>query len=134
MKRVRKTVKPGPEQIERRLEALYSEAQRWCILWGCSRLIRDVNIEFSEDSDSALGTLDLRTMSVALNGVLLLEQNAALLRETLCHELAHALAAVRYGTGIEEHGAEWREYMEKAGFRARAVIAAEEIEGLLGLN
>jgi hypothetical protein len=134
MKNSRKDRKPDPQTIQSRLDHLYSEAQRWCVLSGCSRLIRDVNIEFSEDSDSALGTLNLRNMKIVLNGILLIEQNAPLLHETLCHELAHAVAAIRYGTGIEEHGDEWRDYMEEAGFGPRSVIAAAEIVGLPRLN
>ena len=134
MPNARKTAKAAQLTIQTRLDHLYSEAQRWCIVWGCSRLIRDVNIDFSEDSNAALGTLNLRTMKIVLNGILLLEQNTPLLHETLCHELAHAAAAIRFGTGIEDHGVEWCEYMGKAGVRPRAVIAAEEIVGLLRLN
>jgi predicted SprT family Zn-dependent metalloprotease len=134
MKNTRKTSGPSRQGTERRLENLYSQAHRCCIVWGCSRLVREVNIDFSEDSNAALGTLNLRTMKIVLNGILLLEQNTPLLHETLCHELAHAAAAIRYGTGIKDHGMEWCEYMEKAGFRPRSVIAAGEVVGLLRLN
>lgn len=117
-----------------RLERLFTTAQGWCVSWGLSRLMKDITIEFCEDPGAALGTLDLRRMTVTLNGVLLLEANELLLFETLCHELAHAVAAFRYGVGIQEHGVEWSEYMERAGFAPRPVIAAAEIVGLPRLN
>ncbi len=115
---------------EQRLDRLYSEAERWVVLWGLSRLLRDISIEFADDLGPALGRLDLGKMQIRLNGVLLLPANESLLHETLCHELAHAVAAYRYGPGIKEHGIEWCEYMEKAGSTPRPVIHLAEIEGL----
>lgn len=120
--------------IQERLDRLFAEAKRWSIVWGLSRLARDVTIEFSEDPGSALGLLDLRTMSITLNMVLLRDENEALLFETLCHEMAHAVVARRHGLGAAEHGPEWSEFMEKAGFAPRPVIAAREISGLPRLN
>ena len=108
--------------MQAKLDRLFREAERWAILWGLSRLLRDVEVEFSDDLGLALGECDLRRMKVRLHGALLLDRNEALLFETLCHELAHVVAALRYGSGIEEHGPEWREYMEKAGFTPRPVI------------
>jgi predicted SprT family Zn-dependent metalloprotease len=78
----------------------------------------------------ALGRCDLRSLQISLNGVLLLDENEDLLRETLCHELAHVVASVRYGTRIAEHGEEWCEYMRRAGFAPRAVIPATLVVGL----
>jgi predicted SprT family Zn-dependent metalloprotease len=113
-----------------KLDRLFEQATRWASIWGLSRLMREVNIEFSNTTGSALGRCDLRKMTVTLNGVLLLDQNEELLHETLCHELAHIVASFRYGCGIEEHGPEWSEYMEKAGFKPRPVIPQKEISGL----
>jgi predicted SprT family Zn-dependent metalloprotease len=113
--------------VKEKLDQLFEEAKRWCVLWGLSRLMRDVTIDFSNDLGSKLGACDLSTMTVTLNGVLLLGRKQDLLRETLCHELSHIVASLRYGCGIEEHGPEWSEYMEKAGFTARAVIPSIEI-------
>ena len=118
------------ERMQRRLESLYREAQGWAATWGLSRLMRDVEIEFSDTLGSALGRCDLRTGLVSLNGVLLLDGNEDLLRETLCHELAHIVASVRYGPRIAEHGVEWSEYMVRAGFVPRAVIPASLVVGL----
>ena len=118
------------ERMRRRLESLYREAQGWSAKWGLSRLLRDVDIEFSDALGSALGRCDLRTGLISLNGVLLLDGNEELLRETLCHELAHVVASVRYGTRIAEHGVEWSEYMARAGFAPRAVIPASLVVGL----
>jgi predicted SprT family Zn-dependent metalloprotease len=119
---------------ERRIEAklihLFEEAKRWSGIWGLTRLMRDVQIEFSREIGPALGRCDLRRMTITLNGLLLLEGNEALLFETLCHELAHVVAAVRYGTRIAEHGPEWSDYMEKAGFAPRPVIPESLVVGL----
>jgi len=116
--------------MHRKLDRLFSEAQRWASLWGLSRLMRDVEIGFSDDLGGVLGRCDLRSLQVSLNGVLLLDENEELLRETLCHELAHVVASVRYGTRIAEHGEEWCEYMRRAGFAPRAVIPATLVAGL----
>lgn len=113
-----------------RLDNLFAEAKRWSLVWGLSRLMRDVKIEFSNSTGSALGRCDLKTMTVTLNGLLLLDRNEELLHETLCHELAHVVASFRYGCGIEEHGPEWCEYMEQAGFKPRPVIPQREVGGL----
>jgi predicted SprT family Zn-dependent metalloprotease len=110
-----------------KLDELFEEAKRWCLLWGLSRLMRDVTIDFSNDLSSRLGACDLRTMTVTLNGVLLLDRKEDILRETLCHELSHIIASLRYGCGIEEHGQEWAEYMRKAGFEPRACIPQTEL-------
>lgn len=114
---------PQDEQaMQRKLERMFREAQRWSTLWGLSRLMRDVDIEFSDDLGAALGRCDLTRLKIRLNGVLLLDRNEALLMETLCHELAHVVASVRYGPRIEEHGPEWAEYMARAGFNPRPEI------------
>lgn len=113
--------------MEKKLERLFSEGQRWCAVWGLTRLMREVTIEFSNDLGAALGRLDLRTLEIQLNGILLKPGNEALLHETLCHELAHIVASLRYGPRIKEHGPEWCEYMEKAGFKPRPEIAAGKL-------
>src|SRR5678815_3184306 len=112
---------------QEKLDGLFAAAQGWSASWGLSRLMRDVTIEFSNEIGARLGICDLRTMTVTLNGLLLLEDRAELLHETLCHELAHIVASLRYGCGIEEHGPEWAEYMTKAGFRPRAVIEESRV-------
>jgi len=113
-----------------KLDRLYRDAQGWAASWGLSRLMRDVNIEFSDEIGLALGRCDLTRGQVTLNGVLLLDGNEELLRETLCHELSHLVASVRYGPTIAEHGAEWSDYMVRAGFAPRAVIPAARVVGL----
>lgn len=118
---------PSNETSEERLERLFDEAKHWAGVWGLSRLMRDVSVEFSDADDSRLGQCDLRRRTITLNAVLLLPDNEELLYETLCHELAHVVAAVRYGPRIQEHGPEWQEYMQRAGFQPRAVIPAGEI-------
>lgn len=111
-----------PSRLEKRLQKLFARAETWVSLWGLTRLLRDFSIEFSDDLGSDLGRCDLRARKIQLHGVLLLDANEALLFEALCHELAHAVTAARYGNRVEEHGVEWCEYMQRAGFTPRAVI------------
>ena len=94
-------------------------------------MARDADLRFADDLGLALGRCDLQAGRIALNGVLLLPENEALLFETLCHEAAHLVAHVRYGPAIAEHGPEWQECMEKAGFRPRAVIPIGLVAGLV---
>ncbi len=113
---------------QEKLDRLFTEAKRWSLLWGLSRLMRDVQIEFSDEIGAKAGTCDLTTMTIRLNGVLLLSDNEHLLHETLCHELAHIVASLRYGTGVQEHGVEWADYVTRAGFSPRPVLSAAEIK------
>jgi len=111
-----------PQELSVKLDRLFEAAKRWAAVWGYSRLMRELDVEFSPATRSVLGRCDITRKTVTLNGVLLLDPNEALLFETLCHELAHVVTVLRYGNRVEEHGPEWSEYMEKAGFRPRAVI------------
>ncbi len=112
------------------LMQLHRELEKWCSLWGLYRLSREAKISFSDQLGLALGKCDIQRGQIFLNGVLLLPENEKLLFETLCHEAAHLTAHLRYGPAIEEHGVEWQEYMEKAGFAPRPVIRQEEVFGL----
>ena len=104
-------VEPTEERLKTQphaqLERLFAQAKEWCVAWGLSRLMRDVSIDFSNEIGARLGVCNPSRMSVTLNGVLLLEQNESILAETLCHELAHIVAALRFGRWNEEHLPEW---------------------------
>ena len=113
---------------QQKLDELFEAAKTWSCIWGLSRLMRDLTIEFSNDLGPRLGTCDLRTMTITLNGLLLRDGKERLLHETLCHELAHIVASLRYGCRIEEHGAEWSEYMNKAGFHPRPAITLDQVD------
>jgi len=52
----------------------------------------------------------------------LLEKPSPLLREVLCHELAHLVTHARHGNSVKPHGAEWRALMKQAGFEPRVRI------------
>ena len=54
----------------------------------------------------------------------LLEGPSPLLREVLCHELAHLVTHTRFGKTVKPHGAEWRSLIRKAGFEPRVRIPA----------
>lgn len=117
-------------ELQGNLDRLFGQFRGWCVLWGISRLSRDATIEFSDQLDDALGQCDLRAGKVVLNAVLLLPANEGLLHETLCHEAAHLVAYVRFGSGIAEHGTEWQDYMRRAGFEPRPVIPRSLVYGL----
>ncbi|HEY1172318.1 MAG TPA: SprT-like domain-containing protein [Verrucomicrobiae bacterium] len=118
------------DRTQETLAKLHRELERWCTLWGLYRLSREAKIAFSTQLGLALGKCDPKSGQILLNGVLLLPENEKLLFETLCHEAAHITAHLRYGPAIEEHGVEWQEYMEKAGFVPRPVIEVKEVFGL----
>ncbi|MCD6052239.1 MAG: protein of unknown function SprT [Verrucomicrobia bacterium] len=120
------TISPHQDMLQR----LHAQLETWCSLWGLYRLSREAKIAFSDQLGLALGKCNPKTGQIMLNGVLLLPENEKLLFETLCHEAAHITAHLRYGPSIEEHGMEWQEYMEKAGFVPRPVIKQEEVFGL----
>jgi hypothetical protein len=114
------------------LERLFAAFREWSVAWGLSRLPRDASIEFDDRLGAALGLCDLRAGRILLSAVLLLPENERLLHETLCHEAAHLVVFLRYGTGVAEHGPEWQEAMRRAGFSPRAVIPAGRVPGLSG--
>lgn len=122
--------KTQPDRSVELLEKLFKQLEDWCAVWGLYRLAREAKISFSDQLGLALGRCELRSGQIFLNGVLLLPENEKLLFETLCHEAAHLVAHLRYGPAIDEHGVEWQEYMEKAGFVPRPVIKQEEVFGL----
>ena len=116
--------------ISRRLEKLHADFGRWCMVWGLSRLAREVDIQFADDLGMALGRCEPVSGRIVLNGVLLAPENETLLAETLCQEAAHIVAHLRYGPRIAEHGPEWQESMTKAGFQPRPVIPIGEVAGM----
>lgn len=122
--------KTQPDRSVELLEKLFKQLKDWCAVWGLYRLAREAHISFSDQLGLALGRCDLQRGQIYLNAVLLLPENEKLLFETLCHEAAHLVAHLRYGPAIEEHGVEWQEYVEKAGFVPRPVIKQEEVFGL----
>ncbi len=115
------------QDIEARLDRLFQAFRQWSIAWGVSRLPRDATVEFDDRIESALGLCEVRAGRIVLNAVLLRPENEGLLHETLCHEAAHLVVYLRYGSGVEEHGEEWRATLRRAGFRPRAVIPESEV-------
>ena len=49
----------------------------------------------------------------------------AVLREVICHEVAHAATYARHGSGCRPHGSEWSALMLAAGQPARARLPAD---------
>ena len=64
---------------------------------------------------------EIRIAQFLLNGP------PGLLEEVLCHEVAHAAAAAKFGARIRPHGTEWRDLMRDAGFEPRTRIPDTEL-------
>lgn len=54
------------------------------------------------------------------------EASESVLREVLCHELAHLVAFQRHGR-VRPHGAEWQALMREAGYEPRVRWAGEAL-------
>ena len=61
------------------------------------------------------GQAYLQKHHVRLNAVLLTENEAHYMSDTIVHELAHLAAHARYGARIQAHGTEWRRVMRALG-------------------
>jgi predicted SprT family Zn-dependent metalloprotease len=77
-----------------------------------------VRIAFSERLTRALGRCTPETGSIRLNRKLS-KANPGILREVLCHEVAHVAVWRLHGRSARAHGPEWRELMALAGYEPR---------------
>lgn len=89
----------------------------------------EVPIRISRRMTRSLGTIfyagrgeDRRIREIAISADLLAPSNAAVLEDTLLHEMAHAEAWLRHGH--RGHGPVWRRVAERVGCTPRALIHA----------
>ncbi len=101
------------------LEGLRCLVAQWADVWGLPGLERRVEITFSSRFRSTLGLYFPSTGEIRL-AAFLLTGPPALLRETLCHEAAHAALYELRGRVPKPHGFEWRVLMLAVGFEPRA--------------
>jgi hypothetical protein len=107
-------------------DALQSEIDAWCAVWGLPELAQRVRIDVSARFTSSLGRAYYRTCSIRLHAQLLEPERATLLREVLAHEAAHLAADMLHGSRIRPHGREWRETFRAIGFTPRVTVPLAE--------
>ncbi|MEM7245169.1 MAG: SprT-like domain-containing protein [Acidobacteriota bacterium] len=107
-------------------EELRERARDWLAGWGLPELADEVRIESSTRMTRSLGRCYPGGGRVRLASWLF-EDDAGLLPEVLCHELAHLAAAALHGMDVAPHGAEWRSLMAAAGFTPRARIPVADL-------
>ena len=84
-------------------------------MWSLPQLGDDTRIEFSKRMTKSLGRCYPARGLVRLNDRLR-EAPTPLLREVLCHELAHLAVYLSFGTGTRPHGPEWQKLVRQAGY------------------
>jgi predicted SprT family Zn-dependent metalloprotease len=102
--------------------ALNSHGAQWITEWASAWSVLDlpsmVRIAFSPRLTRALGRCTPETGSIRLNRRLS-EANREVLREVLCHEVAHVAVWHTHGRSARPHGPEWRKLMALAGYEPR---------------
>jgi SprT protein len=88
----------------------------WERRWRVPGLVDSLKMQFSDRLRSTLGRSEPRTGRVLLHASLR-GAPEPLLREVLCHEVAHVAAYRLYGKGLRAHGEEWKTLVALAGYR-----------------
>ncbi len=99
----------------------------WCALWSVPLLADDVTVVMSRRLTSSLGRAHYKFQRISLQQTLLDPSAAALLREVLCHELAHLAAYRLHGTKIRPHGRAWKDLLIAAGYQPNVTYAAADL-------
>ena len=101
-----------------RVILLTTRLNRWSKQWGCRWKLPGLKdriiVEFSPRLRVSLGRSYPQRGLVRLN--LSLKTEDALLREVLCHEVAHVAVFELHGTKCRPHGTEWQTLVRTAGF------------------
>lgn len=102
----------------------------WAELWGVPTLPDDVDLSFSPRLTASLGRCHPAAGRVTLSADLR-SRRPKLLREVLCHEVAHVAVHRLRGPEAAPHGPEWRELVTMAGFepRTRAIRPHLRLKG-----
>jgi len=108
---------------------LLEHTRTWCALWCVPHLADRLEIRVSSRFRTSLARCrparrEIRIARFVVDGP------AELLREVLCHEVAHAAAAELHGLRVRPHGREWKTLMRQAGFEPRVRIARTELDAL----
>lgn len=103
----------------------------WASAWSAPALSSLVRVDFSKRLTRALGRCTPETGSIRLNRKLG-EGDPGILREVLCHEVAHVAVWRLYGRQARPHGPEWRKLMVLAGYEPR--VKWVRIQGSLSVR
>jgi len=95
--------------------------QDWGLQWGLPDLARSVRVEWGRRFRRSLGRvhLDRRVVRVAVE---LAIAPTEVLREVICHEVAHLAARDLNGRHCRPHGPEWAALVRAVGFKPRRQI------------
>lgn len=90
----------------------------WAQTWSLPMLPERAQIETSARMKTALGRC------YPVSGVIRLHpglenEPEAILREVVCHEVAHLAVYLRHGREARPHGIEWKRFMIAAGYEPR---------------
>ncbi|MSR28593.1 MAG: hypothetical protein EXS03_03330 [Phycisphaerales bacterium] len=107
--------------------ALRVAMREWCDGWNTPGLSGRVTITLSSRMRTCLGRAIYSRSVVRLNRALIHPDAHDLLREVLCHELAHLAAVSLHGARIRPHGREWRSLVECAGYVPAATYRREAL-------
>lgn len=116
------TIKSTPSQESGFRKAI----RRWAKLWRAEVLV-ETAVEWSPRLSRSLGRAYPQRMLVRLHVRLREPRYAALLREVLCHELAHLAVFTVHGRDASLHGPEWRRLVELAGYEPCTGIHIPEL-------
>ena len=101
-------------------------ARGLCHEWSEPELAERISLSFSVRLKRSLGRCRPDRGEIRLASWL--EQAPeTILREVICHEVAHAVTYVRHGGACRPHGTEWRALMVAAGQPARARLPADAL-------
>lgn len=124
---------PDPRRRRPRPDPLPPELRKdlaeWCELWRVPELASQIEISFSHRLRRSLGRCHPKHAIVRLHPGLV--ESPEVLREVLCHEVAHAAAYALYRRRLRPHGREWGALMRAAGYRPRATYREPAVRNLL---
>jgi predicted SprT family Zn-dependent metalloprotease len=103
---------------------LKDQARVYLKLWKLPKLANLINISYSARLTKSLGRARVDSRNINLN-CKLISTDEALVKEVLCHELAHIAVYEKYGPNRKPHGNEWSSLIKQAGFSPRTHISFE---------
>lgn len=92
---------------------------QWARQWGVPELARRVSICISPRLRRSLGRCRPSTDQIVISSLLFTGRYRRLIKEVLCHELAHIATRELYAVHVRPHGPEWVALVLAAGLPAR---------------
>jgi predicted SprT family Zn-dependent metalloprotease len=122
LQRMKRPTSPGSE-IPPGLEPVVA----YCAdLWGVPALLERVRIVPAPRMTVTLAHAYPATNTIRISSRVLESGSDELIREVLCHELAHLACRMRHGRRVTPHGREWKELMRQTGYEPRARFKHDE--------